>query len=164
MALTVCNKLLDHALAAVVNSDASHNFAMVQFNSGKHQDISRGIQVQVANYDIIISTATDKFPFANVPSKARVCHKFLHLTNHFLSIRQMCDLDMLVLFDANYVYIFNWKGKEVLQGQCHPLTKLYMIPLLRDVTNATVQRVPTEIESVERVPNVTESINNAYEI
>ena len=39
-----------------------------------------------------------------------------------------------------------------------------MIPLLRDVTNAKVQRVSLESNLVERVPNVTGAINNAYEI
>ena len=106
-ALNVCNKLLDCAPEAVVNSGATHNFATVHFNGGKHQVVQNGIQVRVANHDIITSTATNEFPFDNVPSKARACHKFPHLANHLLSVGQMCDLNMLVLFDANYVYIFN---------------------------------------------------------
>ena len=39
-----------------------------------------------------------------------------------------------------------------------------MISLLCDITNAKVRRVPLEIDSVERVPNVTGVINNAYKI
>ena len=39
-----------------------------------------------------------------------------------------------------------------------------MIPLLGDVTNAKVQRVPFESNSVERVQYVTGSINNLYKI
>ena len=54
--------------------------------------------------------------------------------------------------------------KEVLCGQRHPLMKLYIIPLLRDINHVTAQRVPLEIKSVERVPNVTGSINNVYKI
>ena len=102
-ALNVCNKLLDCEPAAVVDSGASHNFATVQFNGGKHQEVSKAIQVRVANRDIITSIATDEFPFENVPSKACVCYKFPHLANHLLCVGQMCDLNMLILFDANYV-------------------------------------------------------------
>ena len=162
--LNVCNKLLDCASKAIVNSSASHNFTTEHFNDGKHQAVQNSIQLCVANHDIITSTATDEFPLENVLSKARVCHKFPHLANNLLSVGQMCDLNMLVLFDANYVYIFNQTGNKVLCGQRHPLTKLYMIPLLRDVTNAKLQRVLLEINLVERVPNVTGSINNAYKI
>ena len=39
-----------------------------------------------------------------------------------------------------------------------------MIPLFHDITNVKAQRVPSEINSVERVPNITGSINNAYKI
>lgn len=98
------------------------------------------MQVQAANSDIITSTAIDKFPFENVPSAVCVCHKFLHLANHILSVGQLCDSNMIVLLDANYVYIFNQLGKEILQGQRHPLSKLYMILLLRDINNTTVLR------------------------
>ena len=100
-ALNVCNKLLDCAPTAVVNSGTSHNFATVDYNGGKHQEVQNGIQVCVANQDIITSTATDEFPFANVTTNARICHKFPHLTNNLLSFGQMCDSNMLVLFDAN---------------------------------------------------------------
>ena len=55
-------------------------------------------------------------------------------------------------------------GKEILRDQCHPLIKLYMIPLLRDITTTNVQRVPQGSNLAERVPQVTGSINNAYEI
>ena len=116
-ALNVCNKLLDSVPTAVVDSGASHNFASNDFNGGKHQNVTDGIQVRVANHEIITSTATDEFPFENVPANARVCHKFPHLANHLLSVGQMCDANMLVLFDANYVYIFNRTGKELLRGQ-----------------------------------------------
>ena len=163
-ALNVCNKLLDRAPKAVVDSGASHNFTSLDFKSGKHQNVQNGIQVRVANHEVITSTATDKFPFKNVPTNAHVCHKFPHLANHLLSVGQMCDANMLVLFDANYVYIFNRTGKELLRGQRHPLTKLYMIPLLRDITTTNVQRVSHGSHLVERVPQVTGSINNAYEI
>ena len=163
-ALNVCNKLLDRTPKAVVDSGATHNFLSIDFNSGKHQNVNNGIQVRVANHEIITSTATDEFSFENVPTNACVCHKFPHLANHLLSVGQMCDANMLVLFDANYVYIFNCTVKEILRGQCHPLTKLYMIPLLRDITTTNVQRVPHGSNLAERVPQVTGSINNAYEI
>ena len=68
-ALNVCNKLLDCEPKAVVDSGASHNFATVDFNSGKHQEVQNGIQVRVANYDIISSTTTDESLFENVPAK-----------------------------------------------------------------------------------------------
>ena len=55
-------------------------------------------------------------------------------------------------------------GKEVLCGQRQTFTKLYMIPLLCDVTNTKVQRVPLEINSVKSVPNVHRAINNACKI
>ena len=105
-ALNVCNKLLDCAPTTVVDSGTSLNFAMVQFNSGKHQEVDKRIQVYITNHDIITSTATDEFPFENVSSEARVCSKFSHLANHLLSVGQMYDSNMLVLFDANYVYVF----------------------------------------------------------
>ena len=63
--------------------------------------------MQVANREIITSTATDEFPFENVPSEAQVYYKFPHLANHLLSIGQLCDFNMIILFHANYVYIFN---------------------------------------------------------
>ena len=163
-ALNVCNKLLDRAPKAVVNSGASHNFATVDYNGGKHQDVKNGIQVRVANHDIITSTATDEFPFENVPANARVCQKFPHLANHLSSVGKMCDANMLLLFDMNYVYIFNRTGKEILRSQRHPLTKLYMIPFLRDVTTANVQRVPHGSNLAKRVSHVTRSINNGHEI
>ena len=111
-ALNICNKLFDYAPKAVVDSGASHNFASININGGKHQNVNNGIQIHVAIHEIITSTATDEFSFENVPTNARVCHKYPHLANHLLSVGQMCDANMLVLFDVNYAFSIAWEKKS----------------------------------------------------
>lgn len=174
-ALSVCNKLLDRyqpspALTSrehegIIDSGASNHFAPTTYNGEDHRDDPTGVPVRVADDRIIRSAATDTFHLPGLPHRAHTCYKFPAKSKTLFSVGQVCDADMKVMFDRNYVHIYNPSGEIVLEGYRHPTSRLYMLPLPN--TDASVRRVTDDIVRRVMTAQLTSPMHHgfsAYEV
>ena len=104
-ALTVANVLLDKMPTGVIDSGATDHFVDTTYDGGAHRDTQDGIRVKVADNRIITATGTDLLPYEELPTTTRLCHKLPQLSAPLLSVGKFCDSGMIVLFDANNVYV-----------------------------------------------------------
>ena len=97
-----------------------NHFVPTSYNGGKHQLDPNGVLVWIANNNVIQSTATNELNIPTLPSPARTCYKFPTISQPLFSVGHVCDANMQVLFDKNYVQIFNPSGEIVMNGYRHP--------------------------------------------
>ena len=75
------------------------------------------------------AVATDKLGLKVLPDRARACRKFSDITLPLVSVPQLCDSNMYVLFTKTSVTGTNATGDTVLEGHRDPSRNLYMVPL-----------------------------------
>jgi len=75
------------------------------------------------------AVATDKLDLEAIPDRAHDCHKFTNIPLPLVSVPQLCDSNMEVLFTKTSVTITNATGDTVLEGHRDPSRNLYMVPL-----------------------------------
>ena len=75
------------------------------------------------------AVATDKLSLKALPDRARDYHKFSDITLPLVSVPQLCDSNMDVLFAKTSVTVTNATGDTVLEGHRDPFRNLYMVPL-----------------------------------
>ena len=104
--------------------------------------------------------ATDKLSLDTLPDRAHDCHKFTDITLLLVSVPQLCNSDMDVLFTKTSVTVINLTGETVLEGHLDPSRNLYMVPL---EDSPTSPRVDSPKIDDSRVPPPHKAAN-AYEI
>eukprot|EP01034_Spumella_vulgaris_P024130 gene24130-30440_t len=88
-----------------------------------------GIYVSMPNGETIKSTHTATLDLPALPNAARTAHIFPGLTGSLLSISQMCDNGMTVIYDAHKVTVQNGDGTVALTGGRAPHSRLWMIDI-----------------------------------
>jgi len=73
------------------------------------------------------AVATDKLSLEALLDRARDCHKFADITLPLVSVPQLCDSDMDVLFIQTSVTVTNAIGYTVLEGNRDPFLNLCMV-------------------------------------
>lgn len=91
--------------------------------------MTAGIRVGCANGSIVRAVATEKLSLEALLDRARDCHKFIDITLPLISVPQLCDSNMEVLFNKISVAVTNANGDTVLEGHRDPSRNLYMVPL-----------------------------------
>ena len=133
----------------VIDSGATDYFVDATYDGGAHRDTQDGIRVKVADNCIITATGTDLLPYEELPTTTRLCHKLPQLSAPLLSVGKFCDSGMIVLFDANNVYVCAKKQidlpaivdkNEIIRGYRDPISSLYVVPLHKN--HHQLPRVP----------------------
>ena len=136
--ITVKHTANSATIAATLDSGASYHFLQDTFNGTNHSNNEQGLPVETACGAIIKSNGTDAIPLPQVPRKARKCHKFASedLNMPLLSVKQLCDSDLAVVFQKDKVQVIKptaskveVPGDTLIEGQVDPQTQLYMVNL-----------------------------------
>ena len=99
---------------AAIDSGASGNYYPDDYVGDKHDPLAPVVTVGCANDAAIRSTARDSIRFKKLPPKAKVCHKFKDVTTPLISVSQLCQEDMTVMFDKKGVLVNNSEGETVI--------------------------------------------------
>ena len=84
------------------------------------------------------AVATDERSLDALPDRARECHKFTNFTLPLVSVPQLCDSEMDVLFTKTCVTVTSLAGETVLEGHRDPSRNLNMVPLEDSPTHPRV--------------------------
>ena len=93
------------------------------------QPTNDGIKVRLPDRNVIQASYTTLLDIPTLHIAARTAYLFPDLASHtLLSITQLCDNGYTATFNNKYVRIKH-KNVVLLQGACHPVTSIYMLPL-----------------------------------
>jgi hypothetical protein len=145
---------------AVADTAATAHFFETNTNHDKFAHISIPIKnkklaltpitVLLPNGATMNSTHTAELDLPDLPSQARVVHLFPHLASgSLISIGTLCDAGCTALFRQHRLYIFNPKGRIIIQGT-RQSNKLWTIDPITQPTHtlSAVIDAPTIAERI----------------
>ena len=113
---------------AAIDSGASGNYYPSSYVGEKHNPLAPKVVVGFANNAAIKSKAQDTIQFKNLPTEAKICHKFDEITTPLISVSQLCQNKMTVTFNDKGVSVNNSEGETVIRGHLDLGNNLYMVP------------------------------------
>ena len=121
-----------------MDSGASGNFYLENYEGIRHDSIAATICVGCANKGVMESLAEDIIYFDKLPLAAKKCHKFKEIWLSLLSVPQLCKAKLTNTFKGETVEVSDSDGNVHITGY-HELVKgLFLVPIN---DRATEQRV-----------------------
>ena len=114
-----------------LDSAATGHFLPENYEGTNHQSTPNGIRVGCANGSVMRAVATDHLDLRALPIAARKAHKFRtdEIAIPLISVPQLCESNMTVLFSKNTVTVKDSTGKQVLEGKRDTNKNLFMVPI-----------------------------------
>ena len=111
-----------------IDSGAASNSYLSDYKGGNHIPLALKVIVGCANYAAIKSKAQDTIRFKNLPTEAKICHKFDEITTPLLSVSQLCKNKMTVTYNKKGVLENNSECETVICIHLYLGNTLYMVP------------------------------------
>ena len=113
---------------AAIDSGVSVNYYPSHYKDKNHNPLAPKITVGCANDAAIKLQVHDTIRFKNLPTKAKICHKFDEITTPLLLVSQLCKNKMTVTFNNKGVLVNNSECESVICGHLDLGNNLYMVP------------------------------------
>ena len=114
---------------AAIDRGASRNHYPSDYQEENHNPLAPKGIVGCENNAAIKSKAQETIQYKNIPTKAKVCHKFDEKTTPFVLVSQLCQSKLTVTFDDKGVLVNNTEGEGVMRGHLDLGSNLYMVPV-----------------------------------
>ena len=112
----------------VIDSGTSGNYYPSIYQGENHNPLAPKVIIGCANDAAMKSKAQDTIRYKKLPTKAKICHKFVDMIKPLISVSQLCKSKMTVTFNGKGVLVNNSESKTVIRGHLDLVSNLYLVP------------------------------------